>query len=74
MTASKMFSKIRNRIRSKPLKINLKTSRPNLDEEPGLQPPTGQSTASQHIVRAMDPDPHSFIPFWIRIQAGKFVK
>jgi hypothetical protein len=42
VTASKMFSKIRNRIRSKPLKINLKMSRPAVDEEPGLQPQTGE--------------------------------
>jgi hypothetical protein len=41
VTASKMYSKIQNRIHSKPLKINLKTSRPTVDEEPGLQPLTG---------------------------------
>jgi hypothetical protein len=41
VTASKMFSKIQNRIHSKPLKINLKTSQPTVDEETGLQPLTG---------------------------------
>ena len=36
-----MFSKIRNRIKGKPLKINLKMNKP-VEEEPGLQPYTGR--------------------------------
>ena len=36
-----MFSKVRNRIKSKPLKINLKMHVKQEDEEPGLQPVTG---------------------------------
>ena len=40
VNASKMFSKIRNRIKGKPLKINLKMNKP-AEEEPGLEPYTG---------------------------------
>jgi hypothetical protein len=47
VTASKMFSKIQNRIYSKPLKINLKTSWPTVEEEPGLQPLTGTISVAE---------------------------
>ncbi len=57
MTASKMFSKIRNRIRSKPLKINLKMSRPAVDEEPGLQPQTGEEGYSWLLPTSMNSNP-----------------
>ena len=44
VSASKMFSKIRNRIKSKPLKINLKTTKPleGDDDGPGLDGRTGK--------------------------------
>jgi hypothetical protein len=47
VSARKMSSKIQNRIYSKPLKINLKTSRRTVDEEPGLQPLTGTISVAE---------------------------
>ena len=50
VSASKMFSKIRNRIKSKPLKINLKMNKPaEEDEGPGLQPKTGENTPAEGL-------------------------